>query len=241
VSCSLCEYLYIAENKLHCQLLRATDRFGHSKTPEKDDLCPGRTALILGDLWYYSAVARRKFNPNQKLFIKQYLIDRNATNAAIRAGYSPRTAYSIGSELLKKPDIRFAINKKLEKYTENVELKAKTVLSGLADAAYHDPRNLFDEKGNMKEIPDLDERSAKCIAGFETVNLYEGEGEQKHVFGQLKKVKLADRLKALEMLGKHLQLFPTNVNVAGPGGGPLQLEMKVMVLHGNLNDYEGGE
>jgi hypothetical protein len=68
-------------------------------------------------------------------------------------------------------------------------------------------RKFFDEKGNAKEIHELDDQTADAVAGFEFVTLYDGSGEQKHAFGQLRKIKLADKRANRELLGRHLGLF----------------------------------
>ena len=65
-----------------------------------------------------------KLTPKQKRFVEEYVIDCNATQAAIRAGYSPKTAYSIGQENLKKPEVMKAIAEKQKKVSERTEYDA---------------------------------------------------------------------------------------------------------------------
>nr|DAU53807.1 MAG TPA: Terminase small subunit [Caudoviricetes sp.] len=65
-----------------------------------------------------------KLTPKQKRFVEEYVIDCNATQAAIRAGYSPKTAYSIGQENLKKPEVMKAIAEKQKKLSERTEYDA---------------------------------------------------------------------------------------------------------------------
>ena len=65
-----------------------------------------------------------KLTPKQKRFVEEYVIDCNATQAAIRAGYSPKTAYSIGQENLKKPEVMKAIAEKQKKVSEKTEYDA---------------------------------------------------------------------------------------------------------------------
>jgi hypothetical protein len=84
-------------------------------------------------------------------------------------------------------------------------------LRGIANLARFDPRRLFDEKGNAKDIHALDLETVQALSGFDFVTLYEGEGEQKHAFGQLRKIRFADRLKAFELLGRHQKLFTDKV------------------------------
>ena len=151
------------------------------------------------------------FTARQKFFSLEYLKDLNATQAAIRAGYSPRTAEAASSRLLRNVKVAEEIRKALDRRCEKLELKAEDTLRGIANIARFDPRKLFDEKGNAKEIRELDLETAQVLSGFDFITLYEGEGEQKHAFGQLRKVRFADRLKAFELLGRHQKLFTDKV------------------------------
>lgn len=71
--------------------------------------------------------------PKQEMFVKEYLVDLNATQAAIRAGYSQKTAYAIGEENLRKPEIAEAIQKAMDKRAEKVEINAEYVLNGIKE------------------------------------------------------------------------------------------------------------
>lgn len=71
--------------------------------------------------------------PKQKAFVQEYLIDLNATQAAIRAGYSKRTAHVIGHENLRKPDIAAAIEGAINERTKRTEITADYVLEGIKD------------------------------------------------------------------------------------------------------------
>ncbi|KEO92120.1 hypothetical protein EH31_05485 [Erythrobacter longus] len=71
--------------------------------------------------------------PKQKAFVREYLVDLNATQAAIRAGYSKRTAHVIGHENLKKPEIAAAIEVAMDQRTKRTEITADYVLEGIKD------------------------------------------------------------------------------------------------------------
>ncbi len=75
----------------------------------------------------------------QKRFVEEYLIDLNATQAAIRAGYSPQTAYSIGDENLKKPEIKNAIDKALAERSRRTGVNADRIIEELAKIAFLNP------------------------------------------------------------------------------------------------------
>lgn len=78
-------------------------------------------------------MADRGLNPKQQRFVAEYLTDLNATQAAIRAGYSEKTAYSIGAENLKKPEIAAAIAKGQAKLAGKLEITVEKVLKDLED------------------------------------------------------------------------------------------------------------
>jgi phage terminase small subunit len=158
-----------------------------------------------------------KLNPKQKLFVAEYLVDFNATRAAIAAGYSPKTAYSIGEENLRKPEIAHAIALKTSKRLTSLEVTADRVLQELAKMAFYDPLSLFESDGSLKQMKDIDEHSRMAIAGMEITELFDGVGEQKHAYGLLKKIKLADKGQNLERLGRHLKLFTDKSEVEVTG------------------------
>lgn len=143
----------------------------------------------------------------QQLFAREYLIDLNATKAAERAGYSPKSAYSQGHRLLKNVEIKAEINRLMLRRGERLDITADKVLQELAKLAFFDPRNLFNEDGSPKNINELDGNTAAAVAGLEVNEMFEGEGDQKHAFGLCRKIKLADKGINLERIGKHLKLF----------------------------------
>jgi phage terminase small subunit len=143
-------------------------------------------------------------------FIKQYPRDRDGKQAAIRAGYSAKTAHVASSRLLSNVKIREAINRELDRYADRVEIKLTSVLRGMNDLARYDAGRMFNDDGTAKSVSELDERERAAIEGFECVNLYEGDGEQKHCFGQLRKFKMANKGANFERLRNHLA--PLKIN-----------------------------
>lgn len=75
--------------------------------------------------------ATRELTPKQAMFVREYLIDLNATQAAIRAGYSAKTAEQQGFQLLKKTSVASAIQAQMDKRAESVEVSATYVLEGI--------------------------------------------------------------------------------------------------------------
>lgn len=151
----------------------------------------------------------------QEVFVAEYLIDLNATRAAKQAGYSPQGAEVTGSKLLRNPKVSAVIAEKHGKRLEKLEISADRVLQELAKLAFFDPRKLFNSDGSPKQILELDDDTAASVAGLEVNELFEGDGDQKHAYGLVKKIKIADKGHNLERLGRHLKLFTDKVEVSG--------------------------
>ena len=143
----------------------------------------------------------------QGRFAEEYVIDMNATQAAIRAGYSEKTAYSQGQRLLKHVEVKAAIQEATEKRSIRTQITQDRVLQEYARLAFFDPRKLFCDGGKPKDITELDDDTAAALAGLDMQEAYEGVGESREFVGYVKKYKLANKLGALDSLGKHLGMF----------------------------------
>jgi len=159
--------------------------------------------------------------PKQRLFVAEYLVDKNATQAAIRAGYSQKTAYSIGEENLKKPEIREAIDVALQQQVERVEVTADTVLRELLALATVDIAEAFNEQGALKPIHDIPKEVRKAISSIEVLVETAGSGDERQEMGSTKKLRFWDKKGALELLGKHLKMFTDKFEMTGKDGDPL--------------------
>jgi phage terminase small subunit len=165
-----------------------------------------------------------KLTPKQARFVEEYLIDLNATQAAIRAGYSERTARKIGHENLTKPDIAAALEEAMAKRSERTEITADRVLQELARIGFADVRNLFtwdEERTAFVPSRDLSEDEAAAIAEVqaETTAFTTEDGVTET---RIKlKLKTYDKLGALDKLGKHLGLFVERVEHSGKIDGPV--------------------
>lgn len=148
-------------------------------------------------------------------FVKEYLLDQNATRAAIAAGYSEKTARSQGHRLLTKDDIKSQIETENAKVNAKLDVTVERIKKELARLAYCDVRSFFNPDGSAKAITELDEDSARAIAGFEMAELFTGTGEERATAGYIKKFKLTDKVRALEQLGRHLKMFTDRVELSG--------------------------
>lgn len=145
--------------------------------------------------------------PKQERFVAEYLIDLNATQAAIRAGYSKKNADKIGSELLGKTRVARAIQQAQKDRQVRTEITQDMVLRECAKLAFFDIRKLLDKDGILLDISALDDDIAAAIIGLDIQDIHESQGNKKNIIGYIKKYKLADKLKAIELLGKHLGLW----------------------------------
>lgn len=143
----------------------------------------------------------------QKRFVAEYLVDLNATQAAIRAGYSEKTAGEQGSRLLANVKVQDAIQGEMARQQERTQITADAVLKEYARIAFFDPRKLFMDNGAPKDICSLDDDTAAALAALDVHEEYEGAGEDRQFVGYTKKYRIADKLRALEALGKRFGLF----------------------------------
>ena len=144
----------------------------------------------------------------QKRFIEEYLIDLNATQAAIRAGYSPDTAKAIGCENLTKPDIRAHIDRAMAERSKRTGVNADRVVQELAKIAFVNATEVIDPKTATVREDALPEDTA----AIQSVKV-KSFGED----GLEREIKMADKLKALEMLGRHLGMFKDKMDIEHSG------------------------
>lgn len=149
-----------------------------------------------------------KLTNRQKCFVAEYLIDLNATQAAIRAKYSPKTARFIAGKLLSNINIIDAIEKKMAKREERTEITQDRVLKELALIGFSDITDYADIKVTpsklvsgayeqsiiMRNTDDMPKDKIRAIASVK-----EGQNGIE--------IKLNDKVKALELIGKHLGMF----------------------------------
>ena len=139
----------------------------------------------------------------QKRFIEEYLIDLNATQAAIRAGYSPDTAEQIGYQLLQKTSVSVEVSKAMAERSKRTGISQDRILLELAKMAFVEMTDVVDpETGKIKENASDDDLS--CI---QSVKVKPGN------YGVEREVKLCDKKAALEVLGRHLGMFKDKLNV----------------------------
>lgn len=162
----------------------------------------------------------------QKRFVAEYLTDLNATQAAVRAGYSRKTAKVIGSENLSKPDVQAALRVAMEARERRTHITQDRVLQELARIAFFDLRKLYREDGSLKPVHELDDDAAAVLAGVDVVEMAGGAtvgGEEgtKHVPMYTKKAKIPDKVGALGLAMRHLGMLKDKTELSGKDGAPL--------------------
>ena len=109
--------------------------------------------------------------PKKILFAAEYIIDLNATQAAIRAGYSEKTAYSQGQRLLKDVEVQALIQTYMKERGERTEVNADMVVKELSKIAFSDVRNIYTDEGRMLEPFELSDDAAATISSFKVTRL----------------------------------------------------------------------
>lgn len=152
----------------------------------------------------------------QRLFVDEYLIDLNATQAAIRAGYSTRRATEIGYQLLQRPEVAQAIQAALAERSKRTEVEADYVIRRLREIDEMDVLDILEDDGSFRSIRDWPRAWRQFLSGIEIAELFEGRGDDRRIAGVLRKVKWPDKLRNLELLSRHV----------GTESAALDLELK---------------
>ena len=156
----------------------------------------------------------RGLTPKQATFVDEYLKDLNATQAAIRAGYSKKTAEWIGPQLLTKNHVAEAVASRMRAREKRTEITQDRVLQEYARLAFIDPAKLFDESGRPLPIQQMDEDTRRAIIGVDVATV----GNDQMGIGEVLKLRLADKRAALDSVARHLGMFndKLDLNVTGP-------------------------
>jgi phage terminase small subunit len=167
-------------------------------------------------------MAKAKHKPardRHAAFAAEYAKDRNATQAAIRAGYSPRTAGQAGHRLLKNTDVARQADDLVANALRAAGITVERTAEEIARIAFGDTRLLYDQRGNLKPVHELDEAGQAMVAGIESEELYAGAGEDRALIGYTRKLKRWDKPKALEQCMSMLAMHKTQK----PGDGQGQI------------------
>ena len=156
-------------------------------------------------------MAKRQLSEQRQRFVDEYLIDLNGTQAAIRAGYSVKTAQEQASRLLSNVMVQQAIAERMAERSKRTGINQDRVVLELAKIAFVKMTDIVDDHGRIKGTATDDD-----LACIESIKYKESDNE----FGGSveREVKIGSKLKALELLGKHLGMWNDKVdlNITSP-------------------------
>lgn len=159
-----------------------------------------------------SAAADRR-----QAFVDAYICNgRNATQAAITAGYSAKTAGAAASRLLTDVKIAEQVAARTAALQVKGHLTVERTLQEVARLAYFDPRKIYDEHGKLLSVHHLDDDTAAAISSVEVEATFTGQGEARKVTGFTKKMKFLNKGPALDMAMRHLGMYEKDNSQRGP-------------------------
>ncbi len=164
-----------------------------------------------------------KLTTKQKVFVEEYLVDLNATQAAIRAGYSKKTAKEIGHENLTKPHIAEYVMQAKQNRSKETNIDATYVLRRLKEIDELDVIDILKDDGTLKPIKDWPKVWRTSISGVDINSLATGED----ITAIVSKIKWPDKTKNIELIGKHvdIQAWRDKLSIGGdPEAPPIQVE-----------------
>lgn len=161
--------------------------------------------------------------PKQQRFVEEYLIDLNATQAAIRAGYSEKTAKVIAAQNLSKLNVQEAIEEAQSKRAEQTQIDAAYVLRRLVEIDQMDVLDIMDDQMKIRPVNEWPKVWRQYVVNLENLELSDGEG-------CFKKIKWPDKVKNLELLGKHVSVgaFKDKIEHSGDPNNPINMSLKVV-------------
>ena len=151
----------------------------------------------------------KPLSERHEAFCQEYIRDLNA-GAAYKRVYlkaNDRTAESNGPELLRKPKIKARVKELLQGTFEEYKIDKVKILKEMELLATVNMAEALNEDGSMKKVSEMPLAVQKALSAIDTQEIYEGTGQDRVYVGDLKKIKLFDKTRSLEMLGRHLKLF----------------------------------
>ena len=160
----------------------------------------------------------------QQRFVEEYLVDLNATAAGLRAGYKHRQC---GRRLMTVEKVVAAIQEAKAERSQRTQVNADYVLNRLVEIDQMDCLDILNDDGTVKPVRDWPQIWRQFVSGFDVAEMFTGGGDDRELAGMLKKIKWPDKIKNLELIGKHVnvQAFRDKVEWSGPDGGPIQTQI----------------
>jgi phage terminase small subunit len=166
--------------------------------------------------------------PRRRAFVEEYLVDLNATQAAIRAGYSPRTAQEISSELLSNPLVAAAVERGKAQRLARVGMSQDQVLQEMALLSHSSVSHYeIDDRGQVQPAPGAPDGCMRAIQSIKKKTTVKVDGSITYDV----ELRLWSKPEPLKLMGKHVGLnFSDRIEHVGPGGGPIITEVRNTIV-----------
>lgn len=151
--------------------------------------------------------AERKLTAKQAAFVSEYLIDLNATQAAIRAGYSEKTSDTQASRLLSNVKVSHAVQERMSQRSQRTQVDADYVLNRLHEIDQLDVLDILNDDGTIKSVREWPKSWRTSITGLDVQELMSGD-----IQSVMKKIKFPDKIRNLELLGRHVVVNAWNAD-----------------------------
>lgn len=184
-------------------------------------------------------MSKKKLTARQEQFCNEYIVDLNATQAAIRAGYAEKNAAKEASRLLGLSHIQEQIAERKSERIERTKVDADYVLNRLVQIDQMDVADILDDQGGVRPISQWPKIWRQFISGVDVTEVG-GKGDDEGAIIVLKKIKWPDKVKNLELIGKHIdvQAFKERASHehTGPNGEPLEMVTRVELVAATGHD-----
>ena len=162
-----------------------------------------------------------KINDLEKRFCEEYIIDFNGTRSARDAGYSAKTSHAKAYYLLQKKPVRLYLQKLMDKRAKRTEITQDRVVREYEKLAFFDPRKVFYDNGELKDVQDLDDDTAAAVTNF---SYKQSTCKLLGKIGRTQDVKFSDKKAALDSLARHLGMFNDKISLGGQESNPIVTE-----------------
>lgn len=153
--------------------------------------------------------------PKEEIFAQTYVATKKLKEAAIAAGNAPKTASQTGYVILERPHVKARVDSLLKAQARDAKFTADEILLELKRLALLDPVELYNVDGTLRNIHEMPEHARRAIKEITVEEVYEGRGDERRFIGYSRKVKVFDKLSAIEKAMKHLGLLTEKLEVHG--------------------------
>lgn len=155
----------------------------------------------------------KPLTPKQEAFCQEFMVDRNRKQAAIRVGYSEKSAEVQGSRLHRNAKVKARIDELTAAQQKRTEITADRVLKELGRIAFLDLGVFYDDHGALLLPKDMPPSARRALGGIKIFEEFDYEDGKKHKIGETREIKPYDKVAALRLLGQHLKMFTQKVEL----------------------------